>query len=76
MLPLKGGPSSSSFWLPETSPIIWIGKLRTHDTELVKSTEMTGRTHANTVVVAGGKKGKDDRKQKFIDLVASECYRI
>ncbi len=44
----------------ETSPFIWAG-----DTELVKSREMT-RSRPNTAVVAGGKKGKDDRKQNTL----------
>jgi hypothetical protein len=38
---------------------------RSGDTVLVKSREMTGRSQTLTVV-AGGRRGKDDRKQNTV----------
>ncbi len=38
---------------------------RTGDTVLVKSTVMTGRSQ-KTAMMAGGRKGKDDGKQKTL----------
>jgi hypothetical protein len=37
---------------------------RTSGNCLVKSREVTGRKEPNTAVVAGKRRGKDDRKQK------------
>ncbi len=42
---------------------------RTGDTVLVKSRDMTG-WKPNTAVVAGGRRGKDDRKQNALAPLA------
>jgi hypothetical protein len=44
-----------------------IRQARIGDTVLVKSKEMTGRTQI--LLVAGGRRGKDDRKQNTLALL-------
>ncbi len=52
-----------------------IRQARTVDIVLVKSREMTDRTKTvNTAVVAGGRKGKDDRKPKTLAALLKEKH--
>ncbi len=55
------GPQSPTFWVPLNLSHHVVRQARTGDTLFVKSREMTGRTQ--TLPLAGGRRGKDDRKQ-------------
>ncbi len=58
------GPQSSSFWVQLNLSDHIVRQTRTGAIVFVKSREMTGRT--KTVVVAGRRRGKDDRKQNTL----------
>ncbi len=57
------GPRSFSLWLPRNLSNHMDRLTGTRDTVFAKSRQMTGRSQTwNTVVVAGGRWGKDDKK--------------
>jgi hypothetical protein len=59
------GPRSSPFWLPRNlSNHMDTGLGHTGDTVLVINRERTYILEPNIAVVARGRRGKDDRKQK------------
>ncbi len=59
------GPRSSSFWLPRNLAYHMDRQARTSNTVSAKSREMTGRS-LNPALVAGRRRGKDDRKQNTL----------